>query len=56
MYENGLGTSYVRPRDRPSSKRGREEDATQVQRVQYAEELRRFEEKNSALFTRMHLS
>ena len=53
MYEDGLGKVMSSVETAPAAL---EEDATQLQRTQYAKETRRFEEKKGKLFTRMLLA
>ena len=53
MYEDGLGKVVSGMKTAPAAL---EEDATQLQRTQYANETRRFEEKNGKFFTRMLLA
>ena len=52
MYEDGLGKVVPGMKTAPAAL---EEDATQLQRTQYAKETRRFE-KNGKLFTRVLLA
>ena len=53
MYEDGLGKVMSGVETAPAAL---EEDATQLQRTQYAKETRCFEEKNGKLCTRMLLA
>lgn len=53
MYEDGLEKVMSVPETTSTAP---EEDTTQVQRAEYAKESRRFEEKNSTLFTRVIVS
>ena len=52
-YEDGLGKVMSDVETAPAAL---EEHATQLQRIQYTKETRRFEEKNGTLFTRMLLA
>ena len=53
MYEDGLGKVMSGLETAPAAP---EEDATQVQKAQYAKESRRSDEKNGKLLTRMLLA
>ena len=53
MYEDGLGKVMA---DVEAALATPEEEATRLQRTQYAEENGRFEEKKGKLFTRMPLA
>ena len=53
VYEDGLGKVMSGVESAPAAL---EEDATQLQRAQYAKESRQFEEKNGKLFTRIFLA
>ena len=53
MYEDGLGKVLSGLETAPAAP---EEDATQVQKAQYAKESRRCDEKNGTFFTRMLLA
>ena len=53
MYEDGLGKVMSGVETAPAALK---EDATQLQRTQYAKDTRRFEEKNGKLFTTMLLA
>ena len=53
IYEDGLGKDMSGLETAPAAP---EEDATQLQKAQYAKESRRYDEKNGKIFTRMLLA